>query len=99
AFACVKAPPYRKGRLTVSRAVFLPLSKPVVETDWDDDSDVHLLVHGYYFLDAGRRSVHTSETDKLGEWNARLERRGTLPLLPLALRGFSGIAGFSDDTI
>ena len=99
AFAFATAPVHRKGLLTVSRAVFLPLSKALLETEWDDEFDVQLLLHGYYFLDSARSSVHESDSDKLGMWNRRLESVGTLPLLPAALNAFSGIATFSKETI
>ncbi|MCB1467022.1 MAG: hypothetical protein KDK08_07745, partial [Rhizobiaceae bacterium] len=88
------------GQLRISWAVFLPIS---------DASDIsipvnggalgrfHLLLHGYFFLDSGRRRIEGLDTPaEHGDpadasalrraWNAELRDSVVLPLLPTLLR-------------
>ena len=125
----LRVPPTAKSRnaddLTISWAVFLPISETETEsarppahateaTDpmpriglagYDAGSDragavglgqFHLLLHGYFFLDSGRRHIEglsqptasetPSTTAELGRaWNAELRDSVVLPLIPAVL--------------
>ena len=88
------------GTLDVGRAVFLPLSDRQDEhVPLDVDFDVHLTLHGYYFLSPDRTSIRmpmnggapapiTSEGTLMEAWNARLDEEATHPLVLDALRAF-----------
>lgn len=85
-----------KGTLHVSWAVFLPLGNPE-EVELSIPLDATILVHGYFFTDAGRNSVIgltdnfaaidkvESESNLKVAWNYRLAEVGGLPLIPQAL--------------
>lgn len=65
---------------------------------------VGLYVHGYWFVDAGRRMIagldRGSEDDATrGDWNRELDRELALPLLPVALEEFVQQAGLEDSQI
>lgn len=104
------APP-GQGRLTLRWAVFLPLDDSLVgETlDCGGDLDLCLTLHGYFFVDAGRRGIHgfaalgqgadegaADATDEVRiGWNRALATRATLPLLLPVLDAF--VADGPDD--
>lgn len=85
------------GKLSIRWAVYLPVGEetgPAVRMPLA--ADYALLLHGCYFLDAGRqridgleepagRSGPTDEAALRLEWNARLRDLGTLALVPQAL--------------
>jgi hypothetical protein len=88
------------GQLRISWAVFLPISDASdvsIPVDGGALGRFHLLLHGYFFLDSGRRRIEGLET--LAEhsdpadasalrraWNAELRDSVVLPLLPTLLR-------------
>jgi hypothetical protein len=92
------------GRLKLRWAVFLPLDDTLVgETiDCGGDRDFCLTLHGYFFVDAGRRGIHGFEvlgqgadgtaadaTDEVRiRWNRAIATQGTLPLLLPVLDAF-----------
>ena len=76
--------------LAVSDSVFLPLSGHEATRD---DHAFHLLLHGYFFVDAGRRARIGEGDPKDGhavpaDWNRVLERELQHPLLLPALDEF-----------
>jgi hypothetical protein len=78
-----------EGRFRIRTAVFLPLAKGT-EEDVQLDSDVHveLILHGQFFLDAGRRELYVNDGGhgSLQEsWNELLLHSGVLPLICAAL--------------
>ncbi|MBK5966795.1 hypothetical protein CCR95_22645 [Thiocystis minor] len=86
-----------RGHLTIRWAVFLPLEDDLVsETLFcGGDQDFSCTLHGYFFVDPGRRGIHgfdvlgKGETEKPADsvdavriaWNQCLATQGTLPLL------------------
>jgi hypothetical protein len=95
------------ARLRISWAVFLPISdESSIDIQLDDDGALgqfRLLLHGYFFLDSGRREIEglnaSVETDMPADatalrraWNAELRDSVVLPLLPTLLRDALGEA-------
>ena len=95
------------ARLRISWAVFLPISdESSIDIPLDDDGALgqfRLLLHGYFFLDSGRRQIEglnaSVETDMPADatalrraWNAELRDSVVLPLLPTLLRDALGEA-------
>ncbi|MFT4091204.1 MAG: hypothetical protein QM645_10760 [Asticcacaulis sp.] len=95
------------ARLRISWAVFLPISdESSIDIPLDDDGALgqfRLLLHGYFFLDSGRRHIEWSnasvQTDMPADamalrraWNAELRDTVVLPLLPSLLRDALGEA-------
>lgn len=95
------------ARLRISWAVFLPISdESSIDIPLDDDGAIgqfRLLLHGYFFLDSGRREIEgmnaSVETDMPADatalrraWNAELRDSVVLPLLPTLLRDALGEA-------
>jgi hypothetical protein len=88
------------AQLRISWAVFLPISDAfdiVIPVDESARGHFHLLLHGYFFLDSGRRRIegldapteHGEPTDASmlrRAWNAELRDTVVLPLLPSLLR-------------
>ncbi len=88
------------GQLRISWAVFLPISDASdisIPMDGGALGRFHLLLHGYFFLDSGRRRIEgldapaehgdTADASALRrEWNAELRDSVVLPLLPTLLR-------------
>jgi hypothetical protein len=90
-----------KGALKVDRAVFLPLGDPPhAECQILGSHDYDLILHGYFFVDAGRRGVDFAADGRptlRQQWNAQLYREGTLPLLIPALESFSNTISAQPD--
>jgi hypothetical protein len=88
------------AQLRISWAVFLPVSDAsdiVIPLDGSTLGRFHLLLHGYFFLDSGRRQIEgldaAVETGEPADpsalrcaWNAGLRDSVVLPLLPTLLR-------------
>jgi hypothetical protein len=88
------------GQLRISWAVFLPISDAsdiTIPVDGGALARFHLLLHGYFFLDSGRRRIegleyraeHGDPADASAlrrAWNAELRDSVVLPLLPTLLR-------------
>ena len=90
----------QESELRISWAVFLPISEtessvPPIKTSELDP--IHLLLHGYFFLDSGRRQIeglgepasHDEPADEAGlrrAWNTRLRDTAVLPQVPAILK-------------
>lgn len=82
------------GSLRVDRAVFLPLGDPPhPECQGSGSHSFELMLHGYFFVDAGRLGVDFAANGEKPtvrqEWNRRLYQGGTLPLLLPALAAYA----------
>ena len=87
------------NELKITWAVFLPISEnedEVLPID-ADVGKIHLLLHGYFFLDSGRRHieglrdpvVHDEPADEASlrrAWNTQLRDTVVLPLVPVLLK-------------
>jgi hypothetical protein len=96
-FTTSAAPVASPGHLTIRWAVFLPLEDDLVSEMLfcGGDQDFGCTLHGYFFVDPGRRGIHgfdvlgKGETEKPADsvdavritWNQCLATHGTLPLL------------------
>lgn len=92
--------PAETAQLRISWAVFLPISDAsdiVIPVDGKALGRFHLLLHGYFFLDGGRRRIegldapaeHGEPSDASAlrrAWNTELRDSLVLPLLPTLLR-------------
>ena len=94
----------RIGKLLIQWAVFLPVAddeKDIAEfeqIDIDSEWDYTFLLHGYFFLDSGRRYIEFLKEIRDGikvvdspiarQWNEFLVAKGTLPLALSALWDF-----------
>ena len=92
--------PTQRSELRISWAVFLPISETqgcVLPIDAADLGQFHLLLHGYFFLDSGRRHIegldepanHGEPADEAGlrrAWNTRLRDTVVLPLVPALMK-------------
>ena len=90
----------QRSELRISWAVFLPISETggcVLPIEAPDFGQMHLLLHGYFFLDSGRRHVegldepanHEEPMDEAclrHAWNTRLRDAAVLPLVPALLK-------------
>jgi hypothetical protein len=89
-----------QSQLRISWAVFLPISEAadiVIPVGATDFGQFHLLLHGYFFLDSGRRHIEAltaqatdvEPSDAAGlrrAWNVELRDSVVLPLVPAVLR-------------
>ncbi|MEP4033076.1 hypothetical protein [Roseibium polysiphoniae] len=94
------------AQLRISWAVFLPISDEsdtIVSLGDSTLGEFRLLLHGYFFLDSGRREIEglnaSVETNMPADatalrraWNAELRDSVVLPLLPTLLRDALGEA-------
>ena len=90
----------RRSDLKISWAVFLPVSETestVLGIETGDLGRIYLLLHGYFFLDSGRRHIeglgepadHDEPVDEASlrrAWNTRLRDTAVLPLVPALLK-------------
>ena len=88
------------SQLRVSWAVFLPVSNASdvqITMNSPDLGQFHLLLHGYFFLDSGRRHIEglteqaekkdpTNEAMLRHTWNTELRDFAVLPLIPAVLK-------------
>ena len=86
--------------LRMSWAVFLPISNAYdIEIPLGGDAlcQVRLLLHGYFFLDSGRRRIEGLNSERVDDdpgdaaelrhsWNAEIRDSAVLPLIPAVLR-------------
>ncbi len=98
------------GNLTTQWAVFLPMDEEASQTvSCEGDFDFQLTLHGYFFIDAGRKRVDglelfatidtpTYDNDKTIKtaWNVELARLQVLPLVLPALADFCDSARLND---
>ena len=90
-----------RNELTISWAVFLPISEDIPEVRTlsinANVGRIHLLLHGYFFLDGGRTKIQgiddrspegePGDTSELHHaWNTRLRDTAVLPLIPNLLK-------------
>ena len=87
------------NELKITWAVFLPISEnedEVLPID-ADVGKIHLLLHGYFFLDSGRRHIEglrdpvvhdepADEAELRRAWNTQLRDAVVLPLVPTLLK-------------
>jgi hypothetical protein len=93
--------PAGEPRLDLCFALFLPVGKietlvgPTTPQDWTLPGAVHIVLHGYFFLNSGRTAIdgfdeddsHRDEASRLRQdWNRAIRDRVTLPLLPSVMR-------------
>ena len=91
-------PTSQASELSISWAVFLPVSEGNITIPIKDPSvgRVHLLLHGYFFLDSGRQRIDgidgpraraepSDESATRQAWNGELCNSVVLPLLPQVL--------------
>ena len=90
----------QRSELRISWAVFLPISETegcVLPIEVADLKQIHLLLHGYFFLDSGRRHIeglnerahHDQPSDEASlrrAWNTRLRDTVVLPIVPALLK-------------
>lgn len=117
----------RKGRLMLQWSVFLPLASDdnasSIETaeqeayeliDCEGDKDYTVFLHGYFFLDSGRKYIEglqkirtgefvqktpTNEDEMIAQWNYLLTTKGTLKLFLPSLDNFAKIHSLSNQDI
>jgi hypothetical protein len=115
----------RSAKLTLQWAVFLPLASDETtsnekeraahqQIDCDGEQDYTIFLHGYFFLDSGRKYIEglqnidrevlaqhppQNEDDMVWQWNYLLATKGTLRLLLPSLAGFRETHGLSDTAI
>ncbi len=92
-----------RGRLDIRWAVFLPVDAGREEIPCGGDYCYRIILHGYFFVDAGRVGIEglhekiervdaapgqQNEVELRKLWNIRLARSGTLPLVLPALKDF-----------
>ena len=99
----VETPTEDEGKLRIQWAVFLPVGDPK-ETPCDGKSNFTLMLHGYFFLDPGRKDVEIRNNinnvpDVRSEWNRELARYGTLPLVVPALKHFVKAGKLSEEKV
>lgn len=97
-----------RGQLRVRDTVFLPLSKGEREQlSCDGARHFELLLHGLFFLDAGRRELYARDPEDRAHaagglqesWNRHLLQRAVLPLVLPALEAFAGACALSDSDL
>ncbi|AFZ11496.1 hypothetical protein Cri9333_0545 [Crinalium epipsammum PCC 9333] len=113
------------AKLTLQWAVFLPLASDenssneedraaYQQIDCDGEQDYTIFMHGYFFLDSGRKYIEglknidresiaqhppQKEDDMVLQWNYLLATKGTLRLLLPSLADFRETHGLSDTAI
>ena len=94
----MEKPAESRGSLRIQQAVFLPVGDPKETKPCEGKSDFTLMLHGYFFPNAGRTDIEipedeiadavNNETDVRSKWNYALFVKGTLPLVIPALERF-----------
>jgi hypothetical protein len=98
-FSCIPADD-GKGCLTIKHAVFLPLAKELCRVSCEGDIEFQLLLHGYFFLDAGRKEIISATDGRLeSKWNEELISKGVYPLILPALKEFADFSGLDPEQI
>ena len=92
----------KRGLFIVQWAAFLPVGEEPAEVEvLGGDSDFVLVLHGDFFVDAGRKNVDfPSEPLTVSqEWNARLRDYGTLPMVLSALEQLAASITVSSESL
>jgi hypothetical protein len=95
-----------RGTLTTRWSVFLPVGTPEVK-ECDTPLEVSLVLHGYFFVDAGRSRIDfpegfqgkSTEMPLARKWNGTLLRDVLLPQVLPALAGFVEYANLNEGQI
>ena len=105
----VETPAEHNGAMRIQRAVFLPIGTPAEDIPCQGESDFTLMLHGYFFPNAGRTDIEipedeisdavNNETDVRLKWNYELFVRGTLPLVIPALNRFANEDTISEEKV
>ena len=105
----VETPAEGSGSLRIQRAVFLPVDDAEKPIRCEGKSDFTLMLHGYFFPNAGRTDIEipegeiaytvNNETDVRLKWNYELYVRGTLPLVIPALNRFANEDTISEEKV
>jgi len=104
----VRLPATAEGELSIQWSVFLPVGGPLERQPCKGSSDYVPVLHGYYFVDAGRSRLEyfgnsaplpdaASEQEVRRHWNGLLARDGTLALILPALESFVDEAALTHD--
>ncbi|MEG4319081.1 MULTISPECIES: sacsin N-terminal ATP-binding-like domain-containing protein [unclassified Microcoleus] len=114
----------RSAKLTLQWAVFLPLASDETtsneeeraahqQIDCDGEQDYTIFLHGYFFLDSGRKYIEglqnidresiahppQNEDDMVWQWNYLLATKGTLRLVLPSLADFVKTHRLSDTAV
>jgi hypothetical protein len=114
----------RSAKLTLQWAVFLPLASDenssneedraaYQQIDCDGEQDYTIFLHGYFFLDSGRKYIEglknidreaiahhpQNEDEMVWQWNYLLATKGTLRLILPSLRDFVETHRLSDTAV
>ncbi len=105
----VETPAEGRGSLRIQRAVFLPVGDPKETQPCEGKSDFTLMLHGYFFSNAGRTDIEISkdgigdtvnnEAEVRSKWNYELFVSGTLPLVIPALNQFAKEGKLSEEKV
>lgn len=105
----VETPAEGRGSLRIQQAVFLPVGDPKETKPCEGNSDFTLMLHGYFFPNAGRTDIEipkheiaeavNNESDVRSKWNYELFVRGTLSLVIPALNGFVKEGNLSEEKV
>ena len=105
----VETPAEGRGSLRIQQAVFLPVGDPKETKPCEGKSDFTLMLHGYFFPNAGRTDIEISkdgigdtvnnEAEVRSKWNYELFVSGTLPLVIPALNRFVKEGNFSEEKV
>jgi hypothetical protein len=83
-------------------AVFLPLAEIIEEARHEIDFDIEVILHGFFFLDSGRKSLYNAETSGgniEAEWNAILQEAAVLPLILPAFKAWLDQVQLQEDKV
>ena len=111
----VDTPAEQEGVLKFQHSVFLPVGDPKENISCPGESDFTLMLHGYFFPNAGRTQIEipndneeeisdnlndlNSETGVRLRWNYELFVSGTLPLVIPASNQFAKEANLSEEKV
>lgn len=105
----VETPAEDRGSLQIQQAVFLPVGDPKETKPCEGKSDFTLMLHGYFFPNAGRTGIEipedeiadavNNETEVRLKWNYALFVSGTLPLIIPALNRFVKEGNLSEEKV
>ena len=99
----VETPTEDGGSLQIQQVVFLPVGEPKTIL-CAGKSDFTLMLHGYFFPNAGRTGVDirddiNNEADIKKRWDYQLYHHGTLPLVVPALERFVKTGKLSEEKV
>lgn len=108
-FMCLPKSNPEQSQLRIAWGVFLPVGEDTERCKLAIDFDVRLMLHGYLFLDAGRKVIENKillsdaeKTDEAGirsKWNSEMRSSGIFPLIIPAFRDWIDWIGASDRVV